>query len=73
MENHRLEDTMKLLFDGEFEKWVERNVPNAKVSGGHLKVLIGSMWCKFYDVPEIMQRGVFEDFKKEGRPRIKIQ
>tara|TARA_R110001606_G_scaffold380805_1_gene541548 strand:- start:622 stop:831 length:210 start_codon:yes stop_codon:yes gene_type:complete len=64
MDNERLQDTMKHLFDGEFENWVERNVPNTKVSDGHLKVLIGNMWCKFYSAPEAMQRGVFEDFKK---------
>jgi hypothetical protein len=40
------------------------DMPEARVSGDRLKVLIGSMWVNFHDLPEAMARGVIQDFKK---------
>lgn len=48
-----------------FEVWFLETIPNAAMtSTGKLKMLVGNMYVKFYDLPEPMQRGAIEDFKK---------
>jgi hypothetical protein len=55
-----------MLDQTDFNQWFIDNddMPEARVSGDRLKVLIGSMWVNFHDLPEAMARGVIQDFKK---------
>ncbi len=58
-----------MLDQTEFNEWfIDNNeMPEAKrctTRPDRLKVLIGSMWVNFHDLPEAMMRGVIQDFKK---------
>lgn len=57
-----------IIMGEKFNKWFLETFENSKITYNGkigLKLLVGDMWVKFCDLPDLMQKAIIDDFKKQ--------